>query len=155
MFLYFLVYCFLLYFVGHVCCLLGEGADYENLQDQQFDIPEQIQKYITKYTSIVDMVHGGLLSQPLCGPWSVDRVRSIVHANLQSSPFSFVKLNHSFMSYAILPFQPLSYLVFIPAAQSSFLLQFYLFKNPKTSSVYLQFYHPTSKAHNFQTVAPF
>jgi len=43
MFLYFLVYCFLLYFVGHVCCLLGEGADYENLQDQQFDIPEQIQ----------------------------------------------------------------------------------------------------------------
>jgi hypothetical protein len=34
---------FLFIFVGHVCCMSAESAEFENFQDQEFDIPEQTQ----------------------------------------------------------------------------------------------------------------
>jgi hypothetical protein len=69
----------------------------------------------------MDEVPGAPLSQLLPGAWFIDRVHSTVHANLQYSLFTYIKFNHCFMSHAILPLQPLSYIVFIPAVQIHFL----------------------------------
>ena len=48
----------------------------------------------SKYTFVMDTVHGAPLSHLLPGPWFMDRVHNIVHANLQYSHFSYIKLNH-------------------------------------------------------------